>query len=418
MNFLENKTICPLPWINISSDTDGSVRLCCISDSYIHKDNGDIFNLGVDKIEDIINSAEYKKIRQSMINEEKINGCRKCYEAESNNGTSYRKQYIKLWQQDESFLKKIHQTLSEQDIEPTVEYYDLRYGNLCNLSCRSCYSGASSQFDKDIRNLQNTNIIKFHDVNNKDLNSWYETEVFYYNIVSQLPNIKEYYSTGGEPTINDKNYQILQMLIETGHSEHCAVKFNTNLTNTKKDFYSLLPKFKSSIVIASIDGYTKMQEYLRYPSDWKQISNNLCKLIDLKLSSLRLIIAPVVQKTNLGYITELFEYIEQYNRLHNETVLYLRPIILSNPPYLDFEYLPTEYKIRCWNKIEEWSRLYCNYQDEVFNQTLNQIKTKCNTKTNYEQNLQDFFEFTDIFDIYRNQNISDVNPELASLRYK
>ena len=403
MNFSESKTFCPIPWINISADTDGSVRLCCVSDEYVYKSTGEKYNLGYDKVEDVINSNNMKQIRQDMLDGKSISGCKKCYDAENSNGISYRKQYIHLWKDDESLLRKYNQSLNG-DIDPTVEYYDLRYGNLCNLSCRSCYSGASSQFDKDIRELQSTtNIMKFHGPNDKDLNSWYETTIFSHNLNSQLKNLKEYYTTGGEPTLNDKNFEIITKMIETGDSKHCILKFNTNLTNTKKDFYSTFQHFNNVVFMCSVDGYGPMQEYLRYPSKWDMIASNLDKLIDMKLNNIKIIITPVIQKTNLGYITDLFEYVENYNKKHNRLLISMSPIILADPSYLSLLYLPTAYKIKCWEKIEDWINHNCKYQDKVFHLRMNQVKAKCYEETDYKENLKNYFEFTDIFDNHRNQ---------------
>ena len=106
MNFSESKTFCPIPWINISADTDGSVRLCCVSDEYVYKSTGEKYNLGYDKVEDVINSNNMKQIRQDMLDGKSISGCKKCYDAENSNGISYRKQYIHLWKDDESLLRK------------------------------------------------------------------------------------------------------------------------------------------------------------------------------------------------------------------------------------------------------------------------------------------------------------------------
>jgi sulfatase maturation enzyme AslB (radical SAM superfamily) len=416
MNFSESKTFCPLPWINISADTDGSVRLCCVSDTHITKPNGENYNLGYDKIEDIINSSSLKQVRDDMLNGRPISGCKKCYDTENSNGVSYRKHYIDVWKDNESLLSKVNQSL-HGDINTTVEYYDLRYGNLCNLSCRSCYPPASSQFDKDIIELQKTtNIIKFHEPNYKDLNSWYETETFSYNLYSQLSNIKEYYSTGGEPTINDKNFEVISKMIETGDSKHCTLKFNTNLTNTKKDFYSVFKYFKNVILMGSIDGYREMQEYLRYPSNWNMISSNIDKLVSTNLSHVKFTMSPVIQITNLGYIVDLFEYLENYNKKHGKLLININPIILVNPSYLDLTYLPLDYKIKCWGKIEHWINNNCKYQGKLFHSRMNEIKTKCYAEVDYIDNLKTYFEFTDIFDKHRSQNIQILNPELSALR--
>lgn len=417
MNFSENKTFCPLPWVNISADTDGSIRLCCVSDVYITKPSGEKYNLGYDKVEDILNSDSLKKIRQDMIDGIPNSGCSRCYNTENNNGISHRKRFILSWCNDPSFVKKYNQSSQSINIENTVEYYDLRYGNLCNLSCRSCYPGASSQFNKDVKQLQDTTkIINFHSPNYNDLNSWYETDMFKYNITSQLPYLKEYYTTGGEPTINEKNYEIIELMIETNDSKHCKLRFNTNLTNSKQKFYSTFQHFKNVQFMASIDGYGDMQEYLRYPSKWEIISNNLEKLVEMNLKNVKIIINPVIQITNLGYIVELFEYLESFNKKYGKRIISIWPIVLENPDYLNLSYLPQDYKMKCWEKIDSWIKNKCVYQDNVFHISMDHIKTKCFMETNYHELLAKFFEFNDIFDMHRNQNLQVFNPELSSLR--
>lgn len=416
MNFLESKTICPLPWVNISSDTDGSVRLCCISNQYVMKDSTTKYNLGYDTINDIINSNYLKSVRTDMLNGIPVKGCNKCYQAEKNNSKSYRQENINLYKNNTTFIKKIEQSI-KGDIQPTVEYFDLRYGNLCNLSCRSCYPGASSQFNKDVIELkENTDIHKFHNINLTDFNSWYETEIFENNIQSQLSNITDYYCTGGEPTLIEKNFEILNKMIITGNSVNCTLKINTNLTNTKRDFYSLFKSFKKVILMMSIDGYGDMQEYLRYPSRWSVITNNIEKLLSMDLSNLKLIITPVIQKTNLGYITELFEYIENINKKYNKCVILIYPIILSDPSYLNFNYLPLTYKLSCYEKIDSWVQRNCVYQDDTFKSRIGLVKSLCIQEVDYVDSIKSYFEFTDIFDQKRAQNISILNPELSMLR--
>ena len=417
MDDYNNKSICVMPWINLSSDTDGSVRLCCVSDTFIKKIDGTNYNLGYDKVEDILNSESFKKVRQDMIDGIPISGCNKCYVNEKNNGRSERQAHNRVWEADINFRQKYNQSLNKENINETVQYFDLRFGNLCNLACRSCNSGSSSQFNKEIKELQYANISKFnHHVINTDLNQWYTTDVFEENITSQSKNLLKYYLSGGEPTLIEKNYEIMQQMIDSGDSKNIVLTLNSNMTNTKIDFYNFFKYFKKVILLSSVDGIRGMQEYLRYPSNWKQISNNIEKIVDMKLSNLTIYINPVVQKTNLGYIAELFEYAESINRKHNKSILKIGPISLIEPDYLDLKYLPIEYKIRCWNIIDRWVKTSCKYQTADFYQRLKPIKNSCLEEVDYKENLAKYFEYTDILDKHRNENIANINPELDKLR--
>ena len=406
-----------MPWINMSADTDGRVRLCCISDTYIKKDDGTNYNLGYDKVEDIINSTDYKQIRQDMIDGVPIAGCSTCYANEKNNGRSERQSHNRVWEAETNFRRKYKQSLNKENIDETVQYFDLRFGNLCNLACRSCNSGASSQFNKELKELQHTKIAKFnHHIISTELNEWYTTDTFQYNITNQSKNLFKYYLSGGEPTLIEKNYEIMQKMIDSGDSKHIVLTLNSNMTNTKIDFYNFFKDFKKVILLSSLDGTNEMQEYLRYPSNWKQISNNLEKVVDMKLPNLTVFVNPVIQKTNLGYITELFEYIESINRKHDKSILKIGPITLNEPDYLNLKYLPLDYKISCWEKIDNWIKTSCKYQTADFHQRIKSIKNSCIEPFDYQQNLADYFEFTDIFDNHRGEKLSKINPELDKLR--
>ena len=39
MSTLENKSFCALAWMHISTNTDGSIRPCCVSTDFIKKEN-------------------------------------------------------------------------------------------------------------------------------------------------------------------------------------------------------------------------------------------------------------------------------------------------------------------------------------------------------------------------------------------
>jgi MoaA/NifB/PqqE/SkfB family radical SAM enzyme len=188
-------TYCVLPWVNITVDPDGSIKPCCVSQDFIKKPTGEKFNLGFDKIEDIVNSQDLVEIRQQMLAGEKVAGCSQCYQHEEYGGKSQRLQYNQMFP-----LK-----FSQSHVERTdIKYFDLRLGNLCNLNCRSCSPKNSSQFSKEINELHNTNITKFHEILPLTVDTWYESDVFMDNIDGQLKNIKLLYLTGGEPTIIKK----------------------------------------------------------------------------------------------------------------------------------------------------------------------------------------------------------------------
>jgi organic radical activating enzyme len=352
-----------------------------------------------------------------MLDGKLVEGCEECYKQEQY-GISHRNNYNKYWLGKESGRKKLS---SGTHIPETVEYLDLRFGNLCNLKCKSCSSINSSQFEKEIFEIQESNTAIGNYVSMMrydDINDWYNTDMFMENIKSQTDNILEIYITGGEPTIIDKNYKMLAYLIEQDKAKNISLKLNTNMTNMQDIFLNMISQFKQVIFFASIDGFELMQEYIRYPSNWEQIDKNLNKLVEKTKDNITVNVSPVIQSTNLGLITELFEYLENFNRIHEKTVVAIYPIILHDPTQLDLLYLPINYKKECWYRIEQWLEKSCTFQPLEFHTTITAIKNKCLIDIDGEEHMRRFMEFNNMFDSHRGISLHDVNPELYTILNK
>jgi len=414
VNFLSNKSFCALPWVHIATAPNGDIKPCCISLDTINKSDGTPFNLGYDNLNQILNSDSYKELRKNMIEGNQIPGCTRCYEAEKKSNTSYRKQYNRRWL---SVLTR--KTKNTIEIPESVEYFDLRFGNLCNLKCKSCNAENSSQYEKELSELKDKGIESFIMIKpNLDTNSWYNTELFFKNVSGQLDNIQELYITGGEPSIIDKNYEVLEYIIKQDKAKNIILKLNSNMTNVQDRFLNIISQFKQVSFYASIDGVGSMQEYIRYPSSWEQIDKNFKKLMLDKKSNVIISVTPVIQNVNLGYITDLFEYLEEFNRKQNSAVVEISPIILYGPEQLDLSYLPLDYKKKCWDKIDSWINNNCRFQNSWFFGKMTELKNKCLIDVEYEHILDRFTKFTEIFDNHRSVSLQDVNPELYRILHK
>ena len=409
-----NKTFCVMPWINISADSDGSIKPCCISTESITKENGEKFNLGYDKIEDIINSPPYVAIRDKMLSGETVEGCSRCYQSEElGDESSKRQMYNDRWLNNTITKEKIAQG---SIIDTRILDIDLRFGNLCNLACKSCNSSYSSQLAKELVELRETELKTFYTyIDTSTINDWYQTAMFEDNINTQIDNLLQMYITGGEPTIIKKNYDILDRLVSSGHSKHMRLVINSNMTNLNQKFYSLIKEFENVTFYASIDGLGSLQEYIRYPSNWEQIDKNFKYLLD-NFDNITLKPSPVIQITNLNKLVELFEYFENFNRMAGTEKVSILPINLQVPNHLDCINLPLSYKKECWYKIEEWMNKNTKFQNPSFFKKMQVIKTKCFTDVDYTNNLARFFQMNDIFDKSRDFYLKNVNIELNNLR--
>jgi len=403
-----NKSFCILPWNSIATNPDGSIKPCCISTDRIKKSDGTNFNLGHDKIEDFYNSPDYVTIREKMLNGEEVSGCVQCIQSESYGKESQRTVFNNMYKH------VLTQTSAIAEID--IEHFNLRLGNLCNLKCRSCVPSDSSQLDKQV--IEHPELQKYYTNFGFNYNEWYETEIFQENVFSNLEKLNMLSITGGEPTLIKKSFELLEKLSTTGYSKNICLIIHSNMTNDNPEFFDLISQFKEIVFFVSLDGYKDIQEYLRYPSNWNQLSNNLEKLVSRNCPNITIKVAPVVQIANIGNIVDLFEYCEEFNRKAGRLVVDIRLQPLEFPDHLNIIHLPNDYKLACWNRIEDWVQKRCNYQKPLFHSQLSSLKTKCLVKVEYSEILDKFFDFTELVDKQQRLTLQEVNPELAQLQYK
>lgn len=415
---IRSKSFCIMPWIHLSTEPSGDVKICCLANKTLNKEDGTTYNLGNDSVNDIFNSKQLVNNRRDMMNGIKIPDCSHCWKEEAAGGLSQRISNTKYWLDKNSHLiDYINKSIEQDYVAGAVpSYYDFRFGNLCNLKCRSCGSLNSTQINKEYTELKHKHWL-FTEAGSKyeSLNDWYQTDTFKNNIYNNLERIEKLYITGGEPTLIEENYELMRKLIEIGRAKDVSIMFNTNMTNLKDEFYQLISQFRHAEIAISVEGYGDIQEYLRYPSKWKQIDANIRKIAELP-RTISIFAVPVVQSVNLEYITDFWKYIDSINKEYGFYRIRLLPIILDFPTMLDLSILPLDYKKQCWNKIEKFMPTTSWFLDDpFFVGRYNNIKDKC-LKDNYnEELLKQFKTFTDILDENRNQNLKDVNPKVYEI---
>ena len=389
-----NNSFCVLPWVSLATDTNGDIVPCCVSTQKIKKVDGNNYNLGTDDLNDIVNSEDFIELRQAMLDGKQVSGCQECYDNEKY-GTSQRLQFNARYQVDDLSIR----------IEAKPKYLDIRPSNLCNLRCKSCSPAASSQFAKETNSLQHKGMGQFHAYLPVNDSVWTSTETFQKNLNLALESATDIYLTGGEPSIIQSNIDMLTGLVSSGQCKDISLTVSTNLTNTNYNFFDLLSHFKLVTIFVSVDGYNDMQEYLRYPCAWSSVDANLRYLLNLD-ANIHLVITPVVQITNLNKLNELLEYVDSLNR-ESTKQLYVYPINLESPEYLDIVNLPKEYKELCYSRIEEWTVRNNNTFFEF-------IKNKSTVDVDISH-LEKFVTYNKLFDTNRNHSLEAVNPELVNM---
>lgn len=395
-----NNSYCSLAWLGITTDPDGSLRPCCISNDKVTKPDGTPYNLGVDSLEDIYNSKFYIKLRNAMLAGDHIPGCQACYSNEQNGRESRR------LINNQKFKDLIFST---ETVDTNIKYFDLRLSNLCNLKCRMCSPVNSSLIAEELSDNPDPVLEKFYFKSDAVVENWSDTEVFDNNINSQLKNIDTLYITGGEPTVIKKNYDILERLIAENKRD-VTVIINTNMTNSNPKFYELIKQFDKVIIQMSIDAVGSLDAYIRYPTDFTIVDKTIKELLALG-NNIQLLATPVIQALNLNNLVELFDYLERFNHDAGKQVIDIRPNFLYQPEHLSIDFLPKEYKMHCYRKLFMWMQ-GCKYQSKVFKDTMQALKNKCYEDKYDQEKHQAFLEFNTALDNIRNMSLQEYNKEL------
>ena len=165
------------------------------------------------------------------------------------------------------------------------QYWDLKINNTCNLTCRMCSPGDSSTWLQLIKNnldtIDESEWAPHLQGHMGKKSSWHDT---------MLPLVKQEILgadivkfTGGEPMLVRHVKEVIQHLIDTGHSNKTELLITTNCTVPFVGWWeSIIEKFREVKITLSIDGVDEAFEYQRAGASWKEVNNNTAILKKLQ----------------------------------------------------------------------------------------------------------------------------------------
>jgi len=295
-------SFCPMPWINLSTDVNGSLRPCCIFAQPSTSNEYQLPFMKEGNLDVLWNDVRVQQLRQAFLDGKKPTECRGCWDQEQAGIESLRVSNLKDLPADKAYPLIT-------DIGPTK--LDLKLNNVCNLKCRICGPQASSSYLKEHNERYN---MIYGDsqywLSNKILGT--DNELVFKKWAKNLTHVE---ITGGEPMASPENIKILDLLIHAGNAENINIMLNTNGTLYNTALINRLLRFKKVILCISIDDIGDRLEYERYPTKWNDIQVNIKKYQALKLNNANLDISlcPTVSILNVYYLTEFLEWADPLN---------------------------------------------------------------------------------------------------------
>jgi MoaA/NifB/PqqE/SkfB family radical SAM enzyme len=312
--------ICMLPWISIETSPIGTARPCCLAIDEIIKSDGIKYSLRENTLEEIYHSDYMQDLRKDFLAGNKPATCQRCWDEEAAGRTSKRIN-------SKIRLKEYYDSVDFQNINPDQLWFiDLKLGNICNLKCRICGSWSSSKWAKEeIDYIPELVDRKTHLAYTylKD-GAWpRESEVFWNNLKTLLPNIKYFEFTGGEPFLIEQHFELLRYAVEQGYSKNIEIHYNTNGTVFPEQA-ELWSNFKHVEIAFSIDNVGARFEYERYGADWNEVQENIAKFTAMRSSKISTQLCTTMNIQNVYYLPELCDWISTqrfdhvyFNMLHD-----------------------------------------------------------------------------------------------------
>lgn len=424
------KTFCPIPWNFQAIQNNGTVRVCCQMNSTpsrgtLKKQDGTPYNAGVDNLTEARNATLIKEIRTTMLSGKWHPDCARCKQEEESNLRSRRIYENDIWDFSVDDARAITDNDGVIDVgeSPTV-YYDLRFGNLCNLACRMCGPEDSHTWYKDWVKMYGNEWDDTHgkvvlQKNDKDrwttdAYDWHYSTTFWDQIESNIQNIEHVYMAGGEPLMIERHYEFLQKCIDQDVAKNIVIEYNTNLTNIPSKVLPLWEKFKRVKIGASIDGIGKVLEYQRYPAKWTAIERNL-KLVDT-MQNVDAWIACTVTNINVYHIPEFIKWIieQDFKRIGaGKNIKIMSHHMCHKPWYSSVRVLPLNVKNNIVDHYTSYKHKFAEYDSALSTRAckiLDSISNYMLAKDDSDK-LVNFIDYTVKLDSIREQNILDIVPE-------
>ena len=271
----ESKVFCMVPWTHMHAFPDGRAYPCCLAD-YWHP----IGWLRYNTMEEVWNQKPYRAMRKNMLEGQKCKECTKCYEQEEHGLFSMRNDANRNYGHH---INLVDQTLEDGTFPDfKLRYWDVRFSNLCNFSCRSCGPIFSSNWYNDHVKLYN----RKPDVLGREMSRVEYTagdeDAMLTQMLPHIPYLEQVYFAGGEPLIMKEHYFMLEKLIEAGRTD-VRILYNTNFSELAfkdKHVFEYWKHFDNVSVGASLDGMGERAELIRKGTKWSQTVNNRERMLE------------------------------------------------------------------------------------------------------------------------------------------
>jgi len=355
-----SKSYCAKLWDHQYIHMSGSFRSCCATNDNLLDGKGNRLHINNDSLDKAWNSDAIKEIRLKMMKGEAVPSCVKCVEQEERGYKSMRES------------RHMDRNFSVTEKDGSVKHYprsmELHLGNVCNLKCKMCGQQYSNQIGKELLEIgeSDPDFLKWITKESGNVNIWTNNLKVEYRWFqnSKIKNrlfdyiaehITEMTVIGGEPTVIPEFWELFAYLDSHDKLKDMSITITTNLTNVNPRMTNWLPKLKKWKVWASVDGVGDRTEYIRYPSNFDKVCDNLNfykKL--LESSNGMIVLSPAIQLLNIDQLDEILKWWLDFSggKLNDKFGISWMAQVWY-PTICNYDILPRDYKNKIADKLEK-----------------------------------------------------------------
>ena len=410
---------CSLPFVQYSTYNGGRFRLCCMA-----KEPKELVNQEELGIDGTWNHDYIKDVRRRMTAGEKLPECVECHHLERNGIMSSRQWENKVWA---DVIDDVVADASANDweIDQPLQF-DFRLGNLCNLQCQMCNKEASHLVSVERATMVQSGLGANHpdwdgNIANKK-QALLQPGIEWESFERMLPYARKIKLIGGEPTVAQDMFKLLDIATASGHAEHIELSFYTNITNMQDKWLDQLSKFEKVIVNCSLEGMEDMNDYLRPPSKWASVWKNFDKLVkfsDTKEGKrIKVRVTTVNQITNALHTATFWKFMHDYQMTSNRGIG-MSTNQLVEPAYYSMAHAPEWLKEEQREQILEFLKSIDNspHFEQYEEPLMELVNFSLDPEHKYDADImRQYVKITENYDRFRGHDIIQVSPEFRRIK--
>ncbi len=389
------ENFCPVPWMHMHLETDGSFKTCCRSFESLKDQNGQTYKINKTTIETVWKDG-LQSLRDQFSKNERPKQCSVCWREEESGSVSMRKH----WLSD-------HKSIFGWSLDPKIvpkapTSLDLWLNNTCNLKCRICGPYNSAKWIKEAEDLLNQKLEdpafhaakKFTGENFEILKKW-------------LPTVQKVNFFGGEPFLGKEQIEILKAIIDYGNPGYTEISYTTNGTVINQAAFDVWKHFKQIHLVFSVDGIGERFHYQRFPGEWSSVLNTIETVKKTEVNKLTMLVNTTISIYSVYYLDEIVEWFHFAGFKNWQLMINL----LFSPEHMSIGILPLEVKEIIAERLK---RINLDNSQLIGNSIQSLINFMMTQPSNPEL-FAKFVSHTKKTDAYRKNDFSKTFPEFYNI---